>query len=663
MRTPSFEEGLRYFNAKDYKKSAFIFNEILSNPLVKDEEGFLSLLLGIALLRSDDYELAERHLMEVRFKTKLFEDYVHYFLTEVFLKKGEFEEAMESVDLLLTKFPDSAFLCDALIMKADAGLKLGFLEDVGNVLEKYRASGCSLSADYMLRKAELELRSGNLEGGKEDLIRVWSDYQGNEVTIEGLMDEFFGGVENLITTDIFESKMRKLLNAGDFGSVIRLYEKFNYRSDEVFLRAGEALYYLRRYGGAIRTLRRVEDESKRCEALFFIAKSYSRQGDVKKAIDVYREISEKYSECEYADNALYKMSLLNEVERKELLEKVIERFPDSDLLPLVYWEIGWLEGEGGDYERALSYMERVLSANNATGFEKSRALFWMCEFKRRKGDGDWMKLCEEQVSSSNFNYYTVLSLHTLQRSEYDFHLDARLKEDVRCRNQKIEFLKRTGVFEFVKREVKGLSRRYPELLTDCVLSLITDFPEMRSFVVDKDAIMTFPQGYREIVLKTADAFKVDPYLLFAVIKAESEFDRYAVSSAGAMGAAQIMPGTARFISSALNLKEFDMKMLFDPEISILMGGWYLKRLMEDFGALVPALSAYNGGPVNVRRWCRRWGALPTIDFVEFIPFSETGNYVKKVITYYIAYQLLYRGNFDTRGIFLDRACPELVQNF
>ena len=109
-------------------------------------------------------------------------------------------------------------------------------------------------------------------------------------------------------------------------------------------------------------------------------------------------------------------------------------------------------------------------------------------------------------------------------------------------------------------------------------------------------------------------YNIDPDLIKAIIKAESGFDRYAVSSRGAQGLMQLMPATAK------ELKVFDP---FNPEQNIDGGVRYLRSLLKMFnGNLVLSLAAYNAGPTLVRKT----GGVPRI--------NETRRYIKKVLAYY-----------------------------
>lgn len=129
--------------------------------------------------------------------------------------------------------------------------------------------------------------------------------------------------------------------------------------------------------------------------------------------------------------------------------------------------------------------------------------------------------------------------------------------------------------------------------------------------------------YNPIINKKAREHDVDPSLVTAVIKAESNGNPYAVSKKGAMGLMQLMPATAN---------DLQVKNPYDPEENIDGGTRYLRYLIERFdGNLTLALAAYNAGPTTVEKY----GCVP--------PISETKQYVKKVLA-------LYNGKTDYSGL-------------
>ena len=131
----------------------------------------------------------------------------------------------------------------------------------------------------------------------------------------------------------------------------------------------------------------------------------------------------------------------------------------------------------------------------------------------------------------------------------------------------------------------------------------------------------YPLRYEQIVRGHAQHYDLDAALLAAVIYQESKFKADARSSSGAIGLMQLLPTTAQGIAVHTGGTAFRVDDLYDPEINIRYGAWYLHHLMQKYGDEETALAAYNAGQDNVDRWRR--------DDVG-IQFPETRAYVKRV---------------------------------
>jgi soluble lytic murein transglycosylase len=131
----------------------------------------------------------------------------------------------------------------------------------------------------------------------------------------------------------------------------------------------------------------------------------------------------------------------------------------------------------------------------------------------------------------------------------------------------------------------------------------------------------YPLRYEQIVRGHAHNYDLDPALLAAVIYQESKFKANARSSSGAIGLMQLLPDTAKGIAVHTGGNAFTVDDLYNPEINVRYGAWYLRHLLTQYGDERTALAAYNAGQDNVDRW-RAAG--------EGIQFSETRAYVKRV---------------------------------
>jgi soluble lytic murein transglycosylase len=154
--------------------------------------------------------------------------------------------------------------------------------------------------------------------------------------------------------------------------------------------------------------------------------------------------------------------------------------------------------------------------------------------------------------------------------------------------------------------------------------------------------LIFPAEYRDLVQAAATPYDLDPLWLLALIRHESWFDRYATAQAGERGLTQVIPSTAQYIASSLNLTDFRLEDLFKPRLSIQFGAWYLgQQRKATEGNMLVALAGYNAGLSNALRWAEGQQGLDQDLFVEDIDFAGTQAYVQLVYQYYYTYASLW----------------------
>lgn len=154
----------------------------------------------------------------------------------------------------------------------------------------------------------------------------------------------------------------------------------------------------------------------------------------------------------------------------------------------------------------------------------------------------------------------------------------------------------------------------------------------------------YPKTYKEIVSVYAKEYNVDENLIFAVIKAESNFNNDALSNKNAIGLMQIMEETAKDVTTK-NLIEIDTNNLrnelLEVENNINIGTKYLQILLERYNNKEVALAAYNAGIGTVDNWIEKGIINKDGTNIENIPYKETNNYVRKILRDYKIYKELY----------------------
>jgi soluble lytic murein transglycosylase len=149
--------------------------------------------------------------------------------------------------------------------------------------------------------------------------------------------------------------------------------------------------------------------------------------------------------------------------------------------------------------------------------------------------------------------------------------------------------------------------------------------------------LRYPLGYEQIVNGHARHYRLDPALLAAVIYQESKFRPGVRSRSGAIGLMQLQPATAEGIAVRTGGTRFRVDDLYEPEINVRYGAWYLRHLLDRYGDERTALAAYNAGQRNVDTW-RREG--------KGIAFAETRAYVDRVEKLKRIYRDAYGSKLD-----------------
>lgn len=153
--------------------------------------------------------------------------------------------------------------------------------------------------------------------------------------------------------------------------------------------------------------------------------------------------------------------------------------------------------------------------------------------------------------------------------------------------------------------------------------------------------LAYPQAFEELVIAASQKYNLEPELLWAIIREESRFKHDAVSWVGALGLMQIMPPTGKDIASRLGMSITDDDLL-NPEINIKFGAFYINSMLNMFDKnRDKALAAYNGGAGNVKKWMESSFGTLEEDFPTAITFTETQEYITKVMNSYYVYKWLY----------------------
>ncbi len=422
----------------------------------------------------------------------------------------------------------------------------------------------------------------------------------------------------------------------------------------------EARLFLRK-GDLLALKRLLEGRPETENVLYYRGILAQRNGLYREAIDLYERLLSLYPQSGYRESVLrniafsYEM-LKDEEKRINTLKRATRIFPKNGAF---LWDLFWTLYRKGYLEEA----KKVLAKLGDIPERKNQALFW--QFKITRDEAFLRKI----LQGAHLDYYYVRASVLLRKKgeilspfkeekEPTLSLPAALQKHW----AKYRFFSNTRLWNHAAIELSFLvlqNPRDPFLILEkarflaktgeyrkSLLSAYRLMPkesEIPSFVGKQYYPLFFLKGVEKVV-ETKNP-SLDPYLVLAIMHAESAFDPEAISSAGAMGLLQVIPSTGEWVLEKgwVQLEGDIRTLLLAPQTNIAIGVAYFSYLLKRFnGDIILAICGYNAGPGRAASWQET--LPPDRDaFIESIPFPETQTYVKRVLTNYFAYSVLYRG--------------------
>jgi len=160
----------------------------------------------------------------------------------------------------------------------------------------------------------------------------------------------------------------------------------------------------------------------------------------------------------------------------------------------------------------------------------------------------------------------------------------------------------------------------------------------------QDLALIYPTAFQETLEPQAKRLALDLSWIYGLIRQESVFRPNAVSHVGAMGLMQLMPSTGRTVGAKIGLTLDSPRQLLDPETNLAVGSAYMSTLLQRFsGNEALATAAYNAGEERVDGWLPDSGAIPADVWIDTIPYTETRNYVHKVLAHTVMFDYRLHG--------------------
>lgn len=582
---------------------------------IKDYELFIK---GKEAFEQQDFKTAENIFLSLLKKhpdSKLFKStYANFYLGKAAYNNKNFDLAYQNLS------KTNYFPAETNILKSKSLIYLNKKNEAFQELSKMYTSKYNFySFSYEKEAFELLIEYDNKFNTILELRYNKNFKNSDKLTFEDL----------ILNGDFFFSR-------GDYKTAIYLYKKaINIKKDDdIELKILNTMFFDKQYEELVNTgLKFLKTNSKKANVSYHIADGYRRQGNITKSIEYMLKADEPslknernltlgrlyYINGEYT-KALTYLSDTNSTAAEEYIIKSYEKM--------------------GNSEEANNILLKTIAKNP---YSEKAAEYRYILYKKENNENylNW-------IIKYNFNsfYYDLASNIINKTKEFkEFEIEEKMKKYEDFFN-KINYLAKLNDSEFMKIEFNYtdfpkedsvfkayLQTKIYETNQKYYDAVINSWRFNFSFTQHKNlAILLYPKYYNEYVEKYSKEFDVDKHFVFSIIKQESLFKEDTISKASAYGLMQIIIPTAKMFD-----KNITPEKLLNPEKNVEIGVRYLKYLLDKYnGNMKFAAAAYNAGPNNVDKWIKN----NDLD-IEKIPFSETKQYVKKVLSNYNKYNYFY----------------------
>ncbi|GBD99419.1 soluble lytic murein transglycosylase precursor [bacterium BMS3Abin07] len=595
-----------------------------------NDTGIKTLQEGIKLMHEDTYGRAITKFSSVISDDFIINDFALLWRAESYYRTGNIDKAMADIKEIKDDYGDTSAFRDALRLEIEISRRN--IDDTSEILALYR--------NYLsLYPADLEIQYRYAKSLKS----------------AGADDK---------AAEIFKNLYIK---ASDFSD--ESYKEFDpaiLNSEDLF-RRGNSLIRQMKFTNAETAFRRALDmarEDMKDEIYEKIAYCRFRRKDYPEAAELYKKLNDRYMEAvsylrtsemdkliktidilkEMKDprTGLLLISLANNERRKgnynnavSILNNELDKYPFREES---LWQKGWTGYLEGNYKDAENIFNKLYNSYNSNKY-----LYWALRSREKMSQdvtGGYGKLCSEN------DYYGFLScLKTgtgskkIPVSTDNIKIDSPLLK--RFGILKKLGLRKEAIFE-LKKMIKTLKKPAEVILYSKKLKEIGEFKKAISVATmlpydEKIHTLLYPAAYWDIVEEASRKFRIDPVYILSIAREESRFDPEAHSIAGAVGLMQLMPETADRMCRKIKCNIPEEDSYLNIRTNIILGSYYLKTLLDQFKSVTLATAAYNAGENTVKKWLAQFNTREADEFIEDIPYSETRQYVKRVLTTFFQY--------------------------
>jgi len=630
--------------------------------------------------------------------------YASYYAAAAQLRLGQAAEARRAFQAILEQRPVGYLSEAAALGEAEADETLRDFGAAVSIYERLLKGRPSAIEDITLRLGRALKYRGDTEKAAETFVRVYYEYALTDAAIAA-------GTELALLPNIEMIAPKNQRYRLELGRAERLFATRQYtpaRSsfealravatgddrELIQLRLAECDYYLKRQRLAREALRPfTERAARQGEALYFYALASRDLNEIGEFQRTVRKIVDEFPTQSWAEDALNSLAQYHlvhddtEEQSDALFRELYSRYPKGSYAERAAWKAGWRAYREQRFAETVQYFERAAHDFPRSDYRPAW-LYWSGRAHERLNERTLAegRFALELTDYQN-TYHGRLAQKRIDSQAVTRRLAAGLEEDlpspaaappppnaavvrallaaelyddalnelryaqkvwgdtpvvqatIAWTNQQ-QARSESGLrrFQLLRGAINIMKRAYPQYLT----AGGEDLPREVLSVI-------YPIAYWEFIKKYSAENGLDPYLVAALTSQESTFVADIKSPANAYGLMQLVPLTARQYARKLGMT-YTTRLLTDPESNIRMGTAFLADKVREFGDMHLVLASYNAGERAVHRWVNERPGLERDEFIDDIPWPETQQYVRKLLSTAEDYRHLYSGEARIEGL-------------
>lgn len=457
------------------------------------------------------------------------------------------------------------------------------------------------------------------------------------------------------------------------------------------VRIGAAWYYQRKADAAAEWLSGLDlpEAEADAERLYYLAASHRRRDNDEAMLAATQELGRRYPSSPWRLEALVmsgnEFLVQNQPARfVPLYQACADLFPESSHAPYCHWKVVWrayLEHQPAAAALLREHLSRYPLSEKA-----GAALYFLGRLAEEQGDAAYARRMFTEIRDRFPNYYYAIQaaerlarpvfqragssvtaeqfLASIRRPERTRQADFTVDADTQRHLDRGRLLAAAGLERWAEIELRDGARnggkKFPLAVELAETAVRRGAPDVglryvkatvpEYLWIPRDTAprsfwkLAFPFPFRAAVEKYARQRDLDPFLVAALIRQESEFDPRAVSVSNAIGLMQVMPATGRELGRRVGVRRVYVSSLKNPNLNLNLGTYYLRRQLDARnGSIEETLAGYNAGPSRIPVW-KGWADFrEPAEFVETIPFGQTRDYVQIILRNADVYRWLYAG--------------------